>query len=193
MTKYAIGIDFGTESGRALLVRVADGREMATAVHPYANGVIDEHLPLSAGGVPLEPDWALQDPQDYIEVFKHAVPAVLQRGGVDPADVIGIATDFTACTMLPVKADGTPLCALPEYRPIRMPGSSSGSTTRPRPRRTGSTRSRTPGERPSSIATVERSVPSGLSRRSGRSSTRRRRSMRRRIACSRPLTGWSGG
>lgn len=116
MTKYAIGIDFGTESGRALLVRVADGREMATAVHPYANGVIDEHLPLSAGGVPLEPDWALQDPQDYIEVFKHAVPAVLQRGGVDPADVIGIATDFTACTMLPVKADGTPLCALPEYR-----------------------------------------------------------------------------
>lgn len=116
MTKYAIGIDFGTESGRALLVRVADGREMATAVHPYASGVIDERLPQSAGGVPLEPDWALQDPQDYIETFKTAVPAVLQQGGVDPADVIGIATDFTACTMLPVKADGTPLCALPGYR-----------------------------------------------------------------------------
>ncbi len=116
MTKYAIGIDFGTESGRALLVRVADGREIASAVHPYANGVIDERLPADAGGARLAPDWALQDPQDYIEVFKQAVPAVLRQSGVDPADVIGLATDFTACTMLPVKADGTPLCALPAYR-----------------------------------------------------------------------------
>ncbi len=112
--KYAIGVDFGTESGRALLVDVATGEELASAVHVYANGVIDEKLPDS--GVRLEPDWALQDPNDYIEVFKHAVPAVLQQSGVNPADVIGIATDFTACTMLPVKADGTPLCFLPEFR-----------------------------------------------------------------------------
>ena len=112
--KYAIGVDFGTESGRALLVDVADGREVATAVHPYKNGVIDEKLPES--GVVLEPDWALQDPDDYIEVFKHAIPAVLKQSGVDPADVIGVATDFTACTILPTKADGTPLCALPAFR-----------------------------------------------------------------------------
>lgn len=112
--KYAIGVDFGTESGRALLVDVADGREVAAAVHKYANGVIDERLPES--GVVLEPDWALQDPYDYIEVFKNAIPAVLAKGGVDPADVIGLATDFTACTILPTKADGTPLCFLPEYR-----------------------------------------------------------------------------
>ena len=113
-TKYAIGIDFGTESGRALLVDVADGREIATAVHPYPNGVIDRALPGS--GVKLEPDWALQDPDDYLDVLKTTVPAVLAESGVDPADVIGIGIDFTACTMLPTKADGTPLCRLPDYR-----------------------------------------------------------------------------
>ena len=112
--KYAIGIDFGTESGRVVLVDVADGQEIATAVHTYANGVIDEKLPES--GVRLEPDWALQDPNDYLEVFKQAIPAVLKKSGVDPEDVIGLGIDFTACTMLPTKADGPPLCFLPEWR-----------------------------------------------------------------------------
>lgn len=112
--KYAIGVDFGTESGRALLVDVSNGEEIATAVHPYSNGVIDEYLP--GTDIRLEPDWALQDPNDYIEVFKQTIPAVLAKSGVDPADVIGIGIDFTACTMLPTKADGTPLCFLPEWR-----------------------------------------------------------------------------
>ena len=92
---YTIGIDYGTESGRALLVNTRDGREVATAVHAYANGVIDEHLPGSQR--PLPPDWALQDPNDYIEVLKHAVPAVLKQSGVKPDEVAGIAIDFTAC------------------------------------------------------------------------------------------------
>ena len=112
--KYAIGVDFGTESGRAVLVDVTNGREVATSVHPYANGVIDEVLPET--GLRLEPDWALQDPNDYLEVFKRTIPAVLKESGVDPADVIGIGVDFTACTVLPAKADGTPLCFLPEWR-----------------------------------------------------------------------------
>jgi L-ribulokinase len=112
--RYAIGVDFGTESGRALLVDTADGKEIATSVHQYANGVIDEKLPGTS--VRLEPDWALQDPQDYVEVFKHAIPAVLKQSGVDPADVIGLGIDFTACTMLPTLKDGTPLCAMPAWR-----------------------------------------------------------------------------
>jgi L-ribulokinase len=112
--KYAVGIDFGTESGRALLVDVADGREVATAVHAYGNGVIDEQLPGTT--IRLEPDWALQDPNDYIEVLKRTVPAVLAESGVDPSDVIGVGIDFTACTMLPTKRDGTPLCQLDEFR-----------------------------------------------------------------------------
>ncbi len=111
---YAIGVDFGSESGRAVLVDIANGQEIATAVHSYANGVIDEALP--GTDIRLEPDWALQDPNDYLEVFKQTIPAVMQQSGVDPADVIGLGIDFTACTMLPTTTDGTPLCFLPEWR-----------------------------------------------------------------------------
>jgi len=112
--KYAIGIDYGTQSGRAVLVDLADGTEVADHVTPYPHGVIDETLPGS--GKRLEPDWALQHPDDYIEVLRRSVPAVLEMSGVDPTDVIGIGIDFTACTMLPVDAQGTPLCLLPQYR-----------------------------------------------------------------------------
>lgn len=114
MAKYTIGVDFGTESGRAVLVDVSNGKEMATSVHPYLNSVIDEFLP--GGKIRLEPDWALQDPNDYLEVFKKTIPEVLKSSGVDPSDVIGLGVDFTACTMLPTKSDGTPLCFLPEWR-----------------------------------------------------------------------------
>lgn len=112
--KYAVGVDFGTESGRAVVVRVSDAKEMASAVHAYGDGVIDEKLPGSA--VKLPPEWALQNPDDYIAVFQNAVPAAIKKSGVDPEDVIGIGIDFTACTMLPTLADGTPLCRLPEWR-----------------------------------------------------------------------------
>lgn len=112
--KYAIGVDFGTESGRAVLVDVSNGREIATAVYPYKNRVIDEFLPGTR--IRLEPDWALQDPEDYIRTFKTTIPAVLNETKIDSGDVIGIGIDFTACTMLPTKADGTPLCSIAEYR-----------------------------------------------------------------------------
>ena len=105
--QYVVGVDFGTLSGRALVVRVADGAELGTAVHEYAHAVIEDRLP--ADGRPLPPDWALQVPDDYREVLRTAVPAAVAAAGIDPAHVIGIATDFTACTMVPTLADGTPL------------------------------------------------------------------------------------
>jgi L-ribulokinase len=116
MSGYSIGVDFGTESGRAILVDVAAGTEVATAVYAYENGVIDHHLPAPDDDVRLEPDWALQDPEDYVRTFQVAIPAVLAQSGVDPADIVGIGIDFTACTMLPTTADGAPLCTLPEFR-----------------------------------------------------------------------------
>lgn len=112
--KYVIGVDYGTLSGRALIVRVSDGVEMGSAVFDYPNAVMDRKL--NSSGQILGPDWALQDPNDYVEVLKHAVPEALKTAGVNPADVVGIATDFTACTMIPVLEDGTPLSQLDEFK-----------------------------------------------------------------------------
>ena len=110
---YTLGIDFGTLSGRALLVDSADGREVATAVFDYPHAVIDERLPGSATLLP--PEWALQNPLDYLETIRQTVPAVLKKSGVDAAEVVGLAIDFTSCTILPTLNDGTPLMALPEW------------------------------------------------------------------------------
>src|SRR5579875_4192561 len=91
--QYVIGVDYGTLSGRALVVRVSDGAEAGTAVHEYRHGVMDREL--AANGEKLPPDWALQDPADYLDALRTAVPEAVADAGVDPAEVIGIATDFT--------------------------------------------------------------------------------------------------
>jgi L-ribulokinase len=111
--QYVIGIDFGTLSGRALVVRASDGEEIGSAVHEYRHGVIEEALP--ASGRRLATDWALQDPEDYLEVLRRAVPAAVDEAGIDAGDVVGVGTDFTACTVLPTLRDGTPLCRLDEF------------------------------------------------------------------------------
>jgi L-ribulokinase len=117
--ELVVGVDFGTLSGRAVVVRVSDGAELGSAVHPYSHAVMDRALtagPAALAGAPIElpPEWALQDPQDYLDVLRIAVPAALEAAraahGVDAHDVIGVGTDFTACTMVPTTADGTPLC-----------------------------------------------------------------------------------
>jgi L-ribulokinase len=109
-----IGVDYGTLSGRAVVVAVADGEELGSAVHDYAHGVIERELPASGARLPAQ--WALQDPDDYIDVLRQAVPAAVAAAGIAPEQVIGIATDFTASTPLPVLADGTPLCRLDDLR-----------------------------------------------------------------------------
>ncbi|PZF86472.1 ribulokinase [Jiangella anatolica] len=108
-----VGVDYGTLSGRAVVVRVSDGAELGSAVHAYTHGVVDDTLP--GTGEKLPPDWALQVPSDYVDVLRSAVPQALTEAGVDPQNVIGIATDFTACTMVPTLADGTPLNELPQF------------------------------------------------------------------------------
>ncbi|MGH8869762.1 MAG: ribulokinase [Actinomycetes bacterium] len=106
--RVAVGVDFGTLSGRVVVVSVEDGTELGSAVHEYRHGVIDRALPGSADRLPLE--WALQAPDDWRDVLRIAVPKALAASAVPPSDVIGIATDFTACTLVPTTRDGTPLC-----------------------------------------------------------------------------------
>lgn len=109
--QYVVGVDYGTLSGRAVVVRVSDGVELGTGVHAYPHAVLEASLPADLAGSdrPLAPQWALQVPEDYREVLRTAVPAAVAAAGIDPAQVIGIATDFTACTMVPTLGDGTPL------------------------------------------------------------------------------------
>ena len=114
MSEHAIGLDFGTESVRALLVETATGRTVATSVASYADGVIDERLPIT--GQPLPPDWALQNPSDWLAGLEQTIRAVMSAAGVAPASIGGIGIDFTSCTILPTAADGTPLCEIQNFR-----------------------------------------------------------------------------
>ncbi len=107
-----LGLDFGTESVRALLVDL-EGNEHGSAVVDYAHGQITERLP--ATGEVLPPDFALQHPLDWIDAAAAAVRSALASGKVEPSRILGIGVDFTSCTMLPTLADGTPLCVDPRW------------------------------------------------------------------------------
>ena len=99
MPKYTIGLDYGSLSGRAVLVDISDGRQLCDCVMDYPHAVMSETL--AATGAPLPPDYALQDPQDYLDVLHTIVPGVISKAGIDPHDIIGLGIDFTCCTMLP--------------------------------------------------------------------------------------------
>ncbi|MBD1379453.1 ribulokinase [Metabacillus arenae] len=114
MAKYSIGVDYGTQSGRAVLVEIGSGKEVATSVKPYTHGVMDEFLP--NGKTKLENDWALQHPADYMEVLEATIPDVLKQANISADEVIGIGIDFTACTVLPIDSYGTPLCLIERFK-----------------------------------------------------------------------------
>ena len=143
---YTIGVDFGTLSGRAVVVRVSDGAELGSR-RARIRRRRDRH-PAARHREPLPPDWALQNPADWIAWCCKRGAGGDAASGVDRADVIAIGTDFTACTVLPTDADGTPLCQLAAWPTGRTPGRSCGSTTPPSRRPTGSTRWRTTASEP---------------------------------------------
>ena len=93
--KYAVGIDYGTQSGRAVVVDCSTGDILSQSVFAYSHGVMDEFLP--DGVTKLAPDWALQHPGDYIEVLEKTVPDAIKKAGVLPENIIGVGIDFTAC------------------------------------------------------------------------------------------------
>ena len=115
MDRYTVGVDFGTLSGRALLVRVSDGCEMGSATLAYPHGVMDTALVTPDGEIPLPPNWALAHPMDWLEVLGTVVRQVLASCGVSPAEVIGIGIDSTTCTLLPTDGEGNPLCTDPRF------------------------------------------------------------------------------
>lgn len=106
MEQYVIGVDFGTLSGRAVLVDAQSGEISAQCVLDYPHGILEGP----------ESGWALHVPEDYLAVLEGAVPPLLQNAGISADRVAAIAWDATSCTMLPTLEDGTPLASLPDYR-----------------------------------------------------------------------------
>jgi len=112
--QFALGVDYGTNSVRTLVVDVADGREVASAVSEYPSGEAGILLD------PKEPNLARQNPQDYIDGFfdsvSKAVAAARRDRRFRPEAVVGIGIDTTGSTPLPVDAEGMPLALQPAFK-----------------------------------------------------------------------------
>lgn len=115
MKRYAIGLDFGTNSCRSLIVDLAGGQELASCVFPYPSGesgvLID----------PKDPNVARQNPQDYLEGIEATVREAIKQAkkdfsDFDPQNIIGIGVDTTGSSPMPVDENGTPLGLLPEFK-----------------------------------------------------------------------------
>jgi L-ribulokinase len=115
MSKYAIGLDYGTTSCRCVIVDIANGRELATQVFDFPSGEAGILLD------PKDPNVARQDPQDYIDGTLAAVTGAITTSlnsdpGFSASNIIGIGIDTTGSTPIPVDAEGTPLGLLPEFK-----------------------------------------------------------------------------
>jgi len=114
MAKYSIGIDFGTNSVRALVVDVAGGQEAGSAVAAYPGG---------KEGIFLDPkdhNLARQSPLDYFTAMEQAVNTALREAGknngVKPDEIAGIGVDTTGSTPIPVDRDNRPMCLNPKHK-----------------------------------------------------------------------------
>jgi len=111
---YSIGLDFGTNSCRSLLIDLADGSELGSAVFDYPSGTL---------GIltdPADPHLARQHPKDYLDGLTFTIrealaQAAASRPGFGPAEVVGIGVDTTGSTPMPVDAHNTPLALLPQF------------------------------------------------------------------------------
>lgn len=115
MKKYSLGIDYGTNSCRSLLIDLDNGAEVGSTVFNYPSGETGILLD------PKDPNVARQNPQDYLDGLEHVTRGALEQAkakvaGFDPAQVIGIGIDTTGSTPIPVNQDGTPLGLLPEFK-----------------------------------------------------------------------------
>src|SRR5687768_3243706 len=112
--KYALGLDYGTNSVRAVVVDVRTGEELGTSVFDYPSGQRGILLD------PADPHLARQNPRDYLDGLEASVRGALSRaasrGGFDPGDVVGIGVDTTGSTPIPVDAVGQPLAFQDRFR-----------------------------------------------------------------------------
>ena len=118
MPRYSLGLDFGTESVRAIIVDVSDGTIAGLANRPYPNGVIDRKAPVSGDDLPS--DYALQHPVDWLNSMAIACRSAMTEANATADQVIGVGVDFTSCTMLPTLKDGTPLCLTPAFSRVPL-------------------------------------------------------------------------
>ena len=115
MKRYSLGIDYGTNSCRSLLIDLDNGAEVGSTVFNYPSGEMGILLD------PKDPHVARQNPQDYLDGLAAVVCGALQQAqanvpGFDPAQVVGIGIDTTGSTPIPVNQAGTPLGLLPEFK-----------------------------------------------------------------------------
>jgi len=111
--KYALGLDYGTNSVRALIVNIRNGQEIATHVYNYRHG--NEGILTDS----KDPNVARQHPLDYIEgvekAIKPAIAKARKRKGFDPANIVGVGVDTTGSTPIPVDSEGRPLALSKEF------------------------------------------------------------------------------
>lgn len=113
MSRYTLGIDYGTLSARTVLMNCSDGSVAASAAKAYPHAVMDRELP---DGTPLPPAWALEDAEDYLLVLKDTVRKVMGDSGISKEDVIGLAIDFTSCTVVASDKEKKALSSLEQFR-----------------------------------------------------------------------------